>query len=193
MNSHDIILCRRPRKLKVSDVRRLLIRKDDTARQFLADLILHRLRDRYVTPLENVPDDFKSGFLMMAASCLMIETFQCFKDGKKDTRGKGKDAFKRFFLFYSSEFPGVDGEEFYEKIRCGILHQAQTNGRFRILQTGAIFNRAEKSFNAITFLETLKTIVEVYANDLRVQDMNAGTWAKALRKIEYICEAIENE
>ena len=126
---------------------------------------------------------------------MMIETFQCFREGRRDTKGKGKGnaAFKKFFSDYSSEFSRIDGEEFYEKIRCGVLHQAQTHGRYRILRGGAIFDSAEKSINATAFLKTLKTIVEDYVSDLRVQDMNADPWTNALRKIEYICETIENE
>ena len=195
MNPQDITLCLRPRKLKVSDVRNHLVRRDATAKEHLADLILHRLRDRYVTPLENVPDDFKSGFLTMAAACLLIETFQCFKDGRKDTRGKGKGeaAFKKFFECYSAEFPGIAGEEFYAKIRCGILHQAQTNGRFRIKKSGPVFDEAKKSINAPNFLKNLKSIVEAYVAELRASDMNDDIWVKSLRKIEYICDTIENE
>ena len=198
MNPQDITLCRRPRKLKVSDVRKLLEQKDDTAKEYLADLILHRLRDRYVTPLENVPKkpvDFRSGFLMMAAASLMIETFQCFKEGEPDTLGKGKGraTFKRFFLENAVKFPDIDGEEFYDKVRCGILHQAQTKGRIRILLSGKIYDNAEKSINASLFLSTLKTIVEDYVIDLRVQDINAGCWPNALRKIGYICKTIEND
>lgn len=72
---------------------------DDSARRILADFIQHRLIDRHVTPLENVPTDYGSGFLMMAATSLMIETFQSFKEGKKDTnqRGMGETAFVNFF------------------------------------------------------------------------------------------------
>ena len=197
MNPQNIILCRHPHRLTVGDVRKLIMRKDDKSRQLLADLILHRLRDRYVTPLEHVqyyPIDFRSGFLIMAACCLMIETFQCFRDGKRDTkgRGEGRSAFERFFSAYKTKFPGINGGEFYDKIRCGILHQAQTQGCFRILRTGPIFDKAKKSINATGFLRTLKAIVEDYVEDLRVQDMHAGFWPNALRKIEYICEAIEN-
>ena len=75
MKPEDVILCWRPRKLKVGYVRKLLAQKDEIAKEYLADLILHRLRDRYVTPLENGPKwpvDFRSGFLMMAAASLMI-------------------------------------------------------------------------------------------------------------------------
>jgi hypothetical protein len=130
---------------------------------------------------------------MMAASCLLIETFQCFRDGKKDTKGKGKATFNKFFSDYSVKFPEIDGVEFYNKVRCGILHQAQTHGRFRILRKGAVFDEAKKSINASTFLKNLKSIVEGYVTELRASDMNDDIWVNALRKIEYICETIENE
>jgi hypothetical protein len=198
VNPQDILLCRHPHRLAVKGVRKLLEQKDDSAKQVLADFILHRLIDRYVTPLEHIPNrptDFRSGFLTMAAACLMIETFQCFREGEKDTRraGQGKGAFKKFFADYSAKFSGIDGEEFYDKIRCGILHQAQTQGRYRILRCGPVFDSSEKSINATKFLSTLKRIVKDYVDELRVQDMDTDIWRNALLKIEYICAAIENE
>ena len=65
---------------------------------------------------------------MMAATSLMIETFQSFKEGKKDTnqRGMGETSFANFFKEHKREFPGINGSKFYKNIRCGILHQAQT-------------------------------------------------------------------
>jgi hypothetical protein len=195
----DINLSLYPRTLTVRRVRQFLAKPDADARKELADLILHRLRDRYITPLEHVEHndqtDYRSGFLMMAAACLMIETFQCFREGKKDTTGwgEGKKAFKKFFSDYNARFPGIDGEEFYKKIRNGILHQAQTHGRFQIWRYGKLFDSTEKRINATEFLEILKKIVEDYVDDLRVQDMDSEAWEKALLKIGYICDAIENE
>lgn len=198
MKPEGITLCWRPRKLTVAQARKLLAQKDEITKEHLADLILHRLRDRYVTPLINVPKkpvDYRSGFLMMAAASFMIETFQCFKEGKRDTLGRGvaKAVFKRFFDCYSAQFAGIDGEQFYDKVRCGILHQAQTKGRIRILLRGKIYDSAEQSINASLFLGTLKTIVEDYVSGLRVQDINEGNWPNALLKIGYICETIEND
>ena len=193
MNPKDIIICNYPCELTVGEVRTLLVQKDEIARKLLSELILHRLRNRYVTPLENIPRDFKSGFLIMAAACLMIEAFQCFKEGEKDTKGKGLATFKRFFECYSDKFCGINGEEFYYKIRCGILHQAQTEGHFRILRRGAIFDHTEKTINATEFLRTLKGIVEEYVSALRAQDMDSDDWKNALQKIDYICKAIEIE
>lgn len=198
VNTQDILICRHPYRLTVGDVRRLLKRKDSESRRKLAGLIHHRLIDRYVTPLEHIPNkpkDYRSGFLTMAACCLMIETFQCFRDGKRDTKGRGvgRAAFERFFSDHSCQFPGIDGGDFYENIRCGILHQAQTHGHFLVLRSGSVYDREKKSLNATKFLKRLKTIVRRYIADLRGQKMDSVSWAKALQKIDYICQAIEGK
>jgi hypothetical protein len=194
MNSNDIILSLHPREVTVAEVRKLLAKTDDDTRQTLADLVLHRLRNRYITPLEKVPHEYRSGFLTMAACCLLIETLQCFKDGKEDTRGVGEATFKQFFSDYTSEFSGIDGGEFYRKIRCGILHQAQTHGSFRIwLEDGAIYDSEKKIINATKFMEALKAIVEEYVDTLRSRDMSVVPWPNALLKIKYICDAAEND
>lgn len=123
----------------------------------------------------------------------MIEAFQCYKEGKKDTKGKGQGqaAFDSFFNDYASDFPGVNSKEFYENIRCGILHQAQTQGRYRILRKGAIFDRVDMSINASVFLRMLKRIVENYVDGLHVAEMDSEMWSNALKKIAFICDAIE--
>ena len=89
MNRQDSSLHAPSQGVTVAQVEILHLRKDDSARRILADFIQHRLIDRYVTPLENVPTDYRSGFLMMAVASLMIETFQYFKEGKKDTKQRG--------------------------------------------------------------------------------------------------------
>jgi hypothetical protein len=194
MDPQDILLCNYPRKLTVGQVRKLLLQKDKTSRRLLADFVLHRLQDRYITPLEKIPREFQSGFLMMAASCLMIETIQCFREGKKDTkqRGMGRAAFESFFKDYQAAFPGIDGKSFYENYRCGILHQAQTQGGFRVLRRGSIYDGADKSIHATRFLKKLKKVVREYASELRTQELDSDTWIKALKKIDYICQACES-
>jgi hypothetical protein len=181
VNPGKILLSTHPHRLTVAQVEILHLRKDDSARRILADFIQHRLIDRYVTPLENVPTDYRSGFLMMAAASLMIETFQCFKEGKKDTkqRGMGETAFVNFFKEHKGEFPEINGSEFYKNIRCGILHQAQAQGGFRIIRTGPIFDSVGKSINATLFLRSLKQVVVRYVDDLRLQQMNVDAWSIA--------------
>ena len=98
-------------------------------------------------------------------------------------------AFVNFFKEYNREFPGINDSEFYKNIRCGILHQAQTQGGFRIIRTGPIFDSVGKSINATLFLRSLKQVVVRYVDDLRLQQMNLDAWTKALRKVKFICDA----
>ena len=67
---------------------------------------------------------------MVASACLLIETYMAFKNGAKTTKGKGKKYFQNFFntepefkIFKGSSIP----KEFYNNVRCGILHQGETN------------------------------------------------------------------
>ena len=112
----------------------------ETAKKPLIEkFIRHRLEHRYIEPLKGA----KSGFLIMAVSCLLIETLQSFWEGCDDTRFQGDKPFVAFFrrnatLFHNfKKFfprlpnPGKPGNKtsaFYRHIRCAILHQAETTG-----------------------------------------------------------------
>lgn len=71
-----------------------------------------------------------AGFSIIALDCLIIETLEQFYNGEKETKGRHKLAFHAFFqrsitlraIFNNDLKTGV----FYNQIRCGLLHQAQT-------------------------------------------------------------------
>jgi hypothetical protein len=81
-----------------------------------------------------------SGFLIMAINCLLIETLNQYYYGKKNSEEiksdknisnikSNKDCFVDFFTkstFFNSEFNIEISEIFYEDIRCGLLHQAES-------------------------------------------------------------------
>src|SRR5271163_1417558 len=72
--------------------------KDDTAKKPIIKFIHHRLNRRYIQPLLHITPGYESGFLMMAASCLLIEALQSFYTGENDTKKTGSTkAFKEFF------------------------------------------------------------------------------------------------
>ena len=72
-----------------------------------------------------------SGFVVIAIDCLLIETLEQFQRGIKRT---GKDFDEQIFHDFfqrsgelKSFFDSIDKSKvFYNQIRCGILHQAQT-------------------------------------------------------------------
>tara|TARA_R110000868_G_scaffold8606_9_gene44331 strand:+ start:2126 stop:2452 length:327 start_codon:yes stop_codon:yes gene_type:complete len=104
-------------------------KKDVESKDSLITFIEHRFKKSYLIHL----DEIKSGFLKMAISCLMIETLESFKQGLKDTNGKGRKMFKDFFDTEAINFPGFKdiSLDFYSSIRCGILHQAETTNAWQ--------------------------------------------------------------
>lgn len=78
-----------------------------------------------------------AGFAIMSLDCLFIETLEQFHKGKIRT-GQGMDK-KAFFDFFqrSSKFKMFFNTQakatiFYQQIRCGLLHQAQTKRKSTI-------------------------------------------------------------
>lgn len=172
----------------VGQTREWIRKKNENAKNNLVKLIYHRFNNRYVKHLHNID----SGFLKMAVSCLMIETLESFKQGKKDTKGVGvgQKMFTDFFTTEEKHFSGFNdiSKDFYSSIRCGILHQAETTNSWRILRKNALLDTTNKTINATKFVKALEMSLNTYINTLNSNDFNAPIWVNALFKIEDICE-----
>lgn len=127
----DFIIARLP-DFTIKNYKYALNRKNDDDKKTIKEAVERRLIQRYIEPCESVIN--KNGFSIMANCCLLIETYESFYRGSKQVNN-GTDAFCKFFnrsaLF--SEFTGNDTpSQFYKHIRCGILHQGETTGGWRI-------------------------------------------------------------
>ncbi|MFA5850959.1 MAG: hypothetical protein WC833_13895 [Bacteroidales bacterium] len=182
-NINDFLLTR---DITVGQARNWMKVKDEEAKKELVKLIHHRFVNRYVKHLKGID----SGFLKMAVSCLMIETLESFKQGKKDTEGISKKMFLDFFTSEEKLFPEfkIIASEFYKRIRCGILHQAETTKAWRIIRNGALLDRTERVINATRFVNALDKALDKYIQELKSADFNSQIWENALLKIEDICE-----
>ena len=110
-------------------------------RKGIADFILDRFQERYITPLRQKS---QHGFCIMAISCLMIEALESFWQGLPDTRGRSGQVFRHFFLRCKRLGSPLGifaqlGNDFYYSVRCGILHQAETTNGWRIGRCGPLF------------------------------------------------------
>ena len=202
---------------EVESLLKQLDKNDQAAKKIILCLIEHRLEHRYIRPLLHIPTDYKSGFLMMAAACLLIETLQTFYDGKNESKDDNEDkadkvvgsevAFIRFFLKNDAFFPNLrtffplstvkerNGKQkqkckFYKQIRCGILHQAETTGACRILREGPLFSRDANSIkiNADLFVKAVNDSLIKYIDLLRVEDCSSHLWKMARQKLGYVCK-----
>jgi hypothetical protein len=188
----DFRLSIHPDKITVGDLKSRLENADvPENKQYIIRFIEHRLKRRYIVPINAIPPGSKSGFLIMAAVCLLIETLQQFYKGDVKTKGPNADAFKRFFDDERVLFPNcaAHAEMFYSKIRCGILHQAETKGGYRILfKEGHLFDAEEKTINASAFLIAMETCLDNYLGRLRESESNQPLWINAVNKLHFICD-----
>jgi hypothetical protein len=189
----DTVLINFPDVVKVGEVELLLRRNDTEAKKRLVHVIYHRLNNRYVRPLRKIPDKKRSGFLTMAAACLVIEAFQSFRGGYEYTRkkGAGEKCFAKFFTdneAFCSLRPF--SSDFYSNIRCGIFHQAETYGNWLIWHKkgSPLFFLDKKAINADVFLEELAKIIQQYRSELETADWNNKLWVRAKRKLTTICQ-----
>lgn len=172
------------KKVTVGQTKKWMELKDAASKAGLVELIHHRFENRYIKHVETSD----SGFLKMAVGCFMIETLESFKQGIEDTTGKSGKMFDDFFRSEHDLFSGFSelGSDFYKSIRCGILHQGETTNAWRILRSGELLNRSERSINASKFIEALKETLNRYIQCLLDSDFDSDIWRNALKKLDDI-------
>lgn len=153
----------------------------------IADFIEKRFTERYFDPITNQKKDQKHGFSIMAVSCLVIESLESFKNGWETTRNRSEQSFKQF-LTREEEFEEFKDcpKEFYKHIRCGILHQSETTGGWKIRRKGKLFDKDSKTINATKFLESLQKALKRYIEDLKKDQWDSELWDNLRRKLRFI-------
>lgn len=156
------------------------------------------------------------GFAIMALCSLLVETIQCYREGHPSSDegelqqlskrpenstaplpyrlsapfnvGSGK-IFERFFRHpeHQKFLPGVDGEIFFKKIRCGLLHQAQTKDGWRITRNGSFWDLGGASINRDEFSMRLEQCFNGYLGDLSAEsNWDSDIWKGARKKIWWL-------
>jgi hypothetical protein len=130
----------------------------------------------------------------MALDCLLIETLQQFIEGVPETPiRENKCYFKNFLISYFKEdFDDEKAKMFYEQIRCGILHQAETkkNSKIKISHELPIVKFTKEKdgliINRKKFHEKLKKAIKSYIGQLK-DTTNEPLRKKFRKKMDYIC------
>lgn len=152
----------------------------------IANFIEQRFVERYITPIMTSAQ--RNGFSTVAVSCLMIEALESFWRGWPNTLGKSELSFCSFFqrtpalaIFHGQ------GPEFYKHVRCGILHQAETTGGWRIRKTGPLFDPPNKTVGSNALLAVLRAAIGAYVAELRLRDWNDPVWVNFRKKMNSVC------
>ncbi|HHM4860546.1 TPA: hypothetical protein ACRNCN_002797 [Pseudomonas aeruginosa] len=152
----------------------------------IASFIELRFLERYLNPV-TIECKSKNGFSIMAISCLMIEALECFAQGLSNSHRRSRQMFQDFFGRHRqfSSFHNV-ADEFYNHVRCGILHQAETTGGWRVVRKGPLISG--KIINATKFEEKLREALSEYCSALRGDDWNSPRWEALKLKMRSICD-----
>jgi hypothetical protein len=153
----------------------------------IAKFVSERFTNRYLDPLE-VNRAKKSGFTLLAVSCLMIEALESFSRGWPNTDHKSELAFCSFFARWP-EFVALrpHSSTFYRHIRCSILHQAETTDGWRIWRRGQLFDAKQKTVNATAFLNALRSVLCSYCKQLENEPWNSEIWKSFRKKMATVC------
>lgn len=170
-------------------VRDYLAARDAREKGKIADAINLRFTERYIKPATD--PEYKHGFAIMAISCLMVEALESFRRGWRRTDDKSEVAFCYFFNSnYAFEPLRGHCEQFYKNVRCGILHQAETTGGWKITrnkQQVAFFDPESLTLNATTFLDSLSEVLDQFCNELKTAEWDSEHWKNVVKKMDALC------
>ncbi|WP_304066105.1 hypothetical protein [Pedobacter glucosidilyticus] len=196
----------------MSDIKLLIT--DEVNKEKLADIIYNRYYSRYLklfyftTPnkkqytqtvegrdivkeLNEYNTEFKSGFAIMTNCCLLIETIATYFEGQNASTKSGTETFNIIFRKandYQNDLKKFENKAFYKNIRCGLLHQGETYGKFRIRRTGVLFDETNFVINANLFCDKLNDFLKSYREELKMAKWDSELWDKCRVKLRHIIQ-----
>lgn len=135
-------------------------------------------------------EEYKNGFIQMASCSLLVETFAAFLTGENETpRGQATNRFKKVFEYAESKNNQLKifkaRNDFYGRIRCGILHQGETKGNYTISREGINLLKDDE-IDAFLFHKFLKNLLQAYKEDLKANSWDDMLWDSCRQKIRHI-------
>ncbi len=104
----------------------------------------------------------------------------------------GPDTFKRFFdndqAFFGTR---LNAREFYQNVRCGLLHQAQTKAGWLLKRSGPLWQEAPPCINRDIFSQKLQESFDEYLAGLAEQPWDDDLWKMARQKIYWLATLSE--
>ena len=80
------------------------------------------------------------------------------------------------------------GGQFYEHIRCGILHQGESTGGWKVVRQGDLFDAATLTIHATKFHRALAQCLDSYCKALEADRWDGPVWLSFKCKMKTICD-----
>jgi len=159
-------------------------------------IVRDRLEGRFLNFADMCLDKPYSGFVVLSIDCLLAETIQQFIEGRKHSNDISSQVFRRFLerSEFQPAFTEDAREDFYNDIRCGLLHQAEAKNKWLIRRKQTALLKTVGGGYIIDverFHGALKASLERYFADLRKRpstDLRGKLW----QKMGFICDARES-
>lgn len=174
------------------------------------DYFLTRLNDRYLNPIKSIKQDgnyLGEGFSIMTIICSLVEFLETTYQGKnyrfrrrgdpKHDKFEYSESVKIFVDFltnrnpFSKHFDTPTALDFYSNIRCALLHEARTNGKWRILGKSTSNDLIKKNdTEIIVFRDNFYDALLNFININYKTELLSSTDRKQafLRKYDKLCE-----
>ncbi len=164
-------------------------------------IFINRMEPRYLVPIRlmmkedakiiNIRER-KFGFAITALICLLIETLHCFRNGIIDNRGQASHTFEVFLTTsksFSNHFDNTTARVFYDHIRNGILHQAETKEGSRIRDIGPVIRKLSNgiAINRSLLFELLEEEFHYYVDEIS-DPSNTALRNSFKTKMDHICQ-----
>jgi hypothetical protein len=163
------------------------------------------VKSRYLDPIALIHDTFHykgEGFAITTLQCSLVEFIETTVTGEKyvyDNPNKKRFEYnnskQKFIgclterLPFKTKFDHVLAKDFYENVRCGLLHEAQTKNNWLIRidnKTGIIEERdGHKIFDRFKFGQLLNLFLEKHRTEF-VKDKELQSALR--RKLNVICD-----
>lgn len=167
-----------------------------------------RIDARFLKPIQAIQSmgtDKGEGFSMVALLCILIEFLEAFYQGKVFTTKReevlqpneynsSKELFKDFLTShapFNSQFEGNSAAGFYDKVRCGLLHEAATKEASVIWKGGSGTPLIEKrsGSNIVVYRDALYSAVLEYIKHYRIELLRSKERkVNFIRKMDDICQ-----
>jgi len=178
---------------------------EDTWKDMIKKFYQGRLLNRYFDPIQKLQQGPSTGegFAIVAIQCSLIEFLEGCVQGvnyKYVPRGQPLGPYEysesmgifRSFLStrdpFKRDFTPALAEDFYRKVRCGVLHEARTYGTW-LVHDGHISGRCIEPATPILYRDNFQKAIESFATTY-VADVpvSPGLRAAFVRKFEHLCQ-----
>ena len=156
------------------------------------DILRSRIQGRYFDQIEILSGDIcANGFTIMALNCLLVDALYQFKGGLKDSKANNKKNYSGFLQSALSEaFDAQMADCFYNDVRCGILHSAQTGNKARLTDNNDYIVRMEGDILLVSvqrFSRRIRDYFDDYIHGL-FNRRNKTLRKKFIKKMNFICK-----